>query len=45
MRIPFNPEKPLSYEAYQKWNQFGDPDYSEKFCHFFSGEPANGKQV
>lgn len=42
MKIPFNPEKPLSYEAYQKWNQFGDPDYSEKFCHF-SGEPSNGE--
>lgn len=42
VRIPFNPEKPLSYEAYKKWNEFGDPDYPEKYCHF-SGEPSNGE--
>ncbi len=41
-KIPFNTEKPLSYEAYQKWNQFGDADYPEKYCHF-SGEPSNGE--
>jgi phosphatidylserine/phosphatidylglycerophosphate/cardiolipin synthase-like enzyme len=39
--IPFNIERPLSYEAYKKWNEYGDPDYPEKFCHF-SGEPSNG---
>jgi phosphatidylserine/phosphatidylglycerophosphate/cardiolipin synthase-like enzyme len=42
VEIPFNVEKPLSYEAYKKWDKFGDPDYSEKFCHF-SGEPSNGE--
>jgi phosphatidylserine/phosphatidylglycerophosphate/cardiolipin synthase-like enzyme len=40
--IPFDIEKPLSYEAYKKWNEHGDPDYAEKFCHF-SGEPSNGE--
>ncbi|MBP6813161.1 MAG: phospholipase D family protein [Saprospiraceae bacterium] len=40
--IPFNPEKPLGYEAYKSWNQFGDPNYPEKYCHF-SGEPSNGE--
>lgn len=40
--IPFDIEKPLSYEAYKKWSEYGDPDYSEKFCHF-SGEPSNGE--
>jgi phosphatidylserine/phosphatidylglycerophosphate/cardiolipin synthase-like enzyme len=40
--IPFDIEKPLSYEAYKKWNEYGDPDYPEKFCHF-SGEPSNGE--
>jgi hypothetical protein len=40
--IPFNVDKPLSYEAYQVWNQFGDPVYLEKFCHF-SGESSNGE--
>lgn len=42
IEIPFNIEKPLSFEAYKKWNEFGDPDYPEKYCHF-SGEPSNGQ--
>ncbi len=42
IEIPFNLERPLSYEAYKKWNEYADPDYSEKFCHF-SGEPSNGE--
>ncbi|MDP3105107.1 MAG: phospholipase D family protein [Candidatus Methanoperedens sp.] len=42
VEIPFNVEKPMSYEAYKVWSQFGDPDYKEKFCHF-SGEPSNGE--
>lgn len=40
--IPFDLEKPLSYEAFKKWNEYGDPDYPEKFCHF-TGEPADGQ--
>ena len=39
--IPFNVEKPMSYEAFKTWSRFGDPEYPEKFCHF-SGEPSNG---
>lgn len=39
--IPFDVEKPFSYDAFKKWNEYGDPDYPEKFCHF-SGEPSNG---
>jgi phosphatidylserine/phosphatidylglycerophosphate/cardiolipin synthase-like enzyme len=42
VKIPFNLEKPLSKEAYKKWNEFGDPDYPEKYCHF-SGELSNGE--
>lgn len=42
VEIPFNVEKPLSYDAYKVWNQFGDPEFPEKFCHF-SGEPSNGE--
>ena len=42
VKIPFNIEKPMSYEAYKIWSQYGDPDYPEKFCHF-SGEPSNGE--
>lgn len=40
--IPFDMGKPLSYEAYRKWNEYGDPDYPEKFCHF-TGEPSHGE--
>lgn len=40
--IPFNVEKPMSYDAFRSWNKFGDPDYREKFCHF-TGEPSNGE--
>jgi phosphatidylserine/phosphatidylglycerophosphate/cardiolipin synthase-like enzyme len=39
--IPFNVERPLSYEAFKKWSEFGDTEYPERFCHF-SGEPSNG---
>lgn len=42
VEIPFNVKKPLSNEGYKLWNKYGDPDYSEKFCHF-SGEPSNGE--
>lgn len=42
VEIPFNVEKPLSYDSFKKWNEFADPDYPEKFCHF-SGEPSNGE--
>ncbi|PKV75729.1 phospholipase D family protein [Pontibacter ramchanderi] len=42
VKISFNPERPLSYDAFQVWNQFGDIDYPERFCHF-SGEPSNGE--
>ncbi|MEO6728331.1 MAG: phospholipase D family protein [Candidatus Dojkabacteria bacterium] len=40
--IPFNVEKPMSYDAFKSWNKFGDPNYLEKFCHF-SGELSNGE--
>jgi len=42
IEIPFNVEKPLSYEAFKSWSKYSDPEYSEKFCHF-SGEPSNGE--
>lgn len=42
MKIPFNLERPMSYDAFKSWSKFGDPEYSEKFCHF-SGEPSNGE--
>jgi hypothetical protein len=42
VEIPFNVEKPMSYEAFKSWSKYGDPDYSEKYCHF-SGESSNGE--
>ncbi|GGG14692.1 phospholipase D family protein [Pontibacter amylolyticus] len=41
-KIPFNPERPLSYQAFKSWSQFGNEDYEERFCHY-SGEPSNGE--
>jgi phosphatidylserine/phosphatidylglycerophosphate/cardiolipin synthase-like enzyme len=40
--IPFNIEKPMSYDAFKSWSKYSDPDYAEKFCHF-SGEASNGE--
>lgn len=40
--IPFNVEKPLSYDAYKSWSKYSDPNYTEKYCHY-SGEPAHGE--
>jgi len=40
--IPYNPSQPLSYHAWQTWNQFGNPDFPEKFCHK-TGKPSYGK--
>lgn len=40
--IPFNVEKPMSFDAFKSWSKYSDPDYAEKFCHF-SGERSNGE--
>jgi hypothetical protein len=42
IEIPFDVNKPMSYEAFKSWSKFGDPEYPEKYCHF-SGEPSNGE--
>lgn len=42
VEIPFNIEKPMSYEAYKAWNKVGDKGVREKYCHF-SGERSNGE--
>lgn len=41
VEIPFNIEKPLSYEAYKIWSKHADGDFAEKYCHF-SGELSHG---
>lgn len=40
--VPFDIERPFSYEAYKKWNEYADRDYPEKYCHF-SGEDSSGQ--
>jgi hypothetical protein len=42
VQISFNLQKPFCYEAYNKWAQFSNPDYPEKYCHL-TGKPSNGK--
>ena len=42
VEIPFNVEKPMSYDAFKSWNKFADPKFAEKYCHF-SGETSNGE--
>jgi len=40
--IPFNVEKPMSYDAFKSWSKYSDADYAENFCHF-SGELTFGE--
>lgn len=40
--IPFNVEKPMTYDSFKSWSKYGDVEYPEKYCHF-SGELSNGE--
>jgi len=40
--IPFDVEKPMSFESFKSWSKYSDPSYAENFCHF-SGEPSGGE--
>lgn len=31
--IPFNPQSPYSYNAYQVWAKYENPNFTENFCH------------
>jgi hypothetical protein len=42
VEILYNLEKPFSPDAYKKWNEFANPDYHEKYCHY-SGEHSDGE--
>ncbi|BAU52539.1 phospholipase D family protein [Mucilaginibacter gotjawali] len=42
VEIPFNPERPFCYDAYNTWSQFSNYDYPEKYCHK-TGRLTNGK--
>lgn len=42
IEIPFDVNKPMSYDAFKSWSKYSDPEYPEKYCHF-SGESSNGE--
>lgn len=42
IKIEFNIERPLSYEAWENWNIFKNKNYPEKYCHL-TGEKSFGK--
>ena len=42
IEIPFDIDRPFSYDAYKKWSEYPDLENPENFCHF-SGEPSNGE--
>jgi hypothetical protein len=39
--IKFNIKKPLCIDCFESWDEWGNEDYPEKFCHF-SGEKSFG---
>ena len=41
-KIPFNPNRPFSDNAYKSWSKYKDKYYKEKYCHY-SGEMSNGE--
>jgi hypothetical protein len=41
-KISFNPEQPMTSDAFGNWSKFGNRNYPEKYCHY-SGEPSNGE--
>ncbi|MBK9982082.1 MAG: hypothetical protein IPP15_06575 [Saprospiraceae bacterium] len=41
-KIPFNPERPFSYNAYKSWAEYKNMDYPEAYCHK-TGKPSYGK--
>lgn len=41
-KIKFNPKQPMSKEAWKIWNEYGNEDFPEKYCHK-TGNPSNGK--
>jgi hypothetical protein len=41
-RIPFDPSRPYSYEAYQTWSYYNNWEFPENYCHL-TGRRSNGK--
>lgn len=41
-KIKFNPKQPMSKAAWKIWNEYGNVDFPEKYCHK-TGKESNGK--
>lgn len=41
-KIPFNPQKPFTYDAYQTWAIFENWNYRENYCHR-TGRESHGR--
>ena len=41
-KIRFNPKQPMSKESWKIWNEYGNEDFPEKYCHK-TGKSSNGK--
>lgn len=41
-KIKFNPKQPMSRESWKIWNEYGNEDFPEKYCHK-TGKASNGK--
>lgn len=42
VKIPYNPQRPLSNDAFKVWVQFGNYDFPENYCHR-TGAKSHGK--
>jgi hypothetical protein len=42
VKIKFNPKQPMSKESWKIWNEYGNEDFPEKYCHI-TGELSKGK--
>jgi hypothetical protein len=42
VKIPFDPSRPFSDEAFRTWVQYGNVDFPEQFCHK-TGQRSNGR--
>lgn len=40
-KIKYNPKQPMSREAWKIWNEYGNEDFPEKYCHK-TGKNSNG---
>ncbi len=41
VKIKFNPKQPMTRESWKKWNEYGNPNFPEKYCHR-TGKLSNG---